>query len=232
MRIIFLLDSRALFRRKPLLMGTLILAAAVAAVLSSAPRAFAEPTVSVEPPPPDLPGVRFSAHAPRDMPLNIGVTLALRDRDKLERDNEARANPFSPLYGKAVTKEEWERYFAPRKQDVDGVVQWLKKQGFKFTGGTPRLGGLDFEATVDEAERAFQVQIMTTPEGKLYANDDRPKVPARFAGVITYVMGLSNAEAGIGPPVHYAPGGLLVPAPGADPEGSGGAPIARDSIPG
>src|SRR5271166_4107444 len=69
-------------------------------------------------------------------PLKMEVTLALRDKDGLERFIDDQQNPDSPLYHQWLTPQEFTARFGPTPQDVAAVTQWLSSEGFQVTGAS------------------------------------------------------------------------------------------------
>jgi len=78
-----------------------------------------------------------------------------------------------------------------RDKDVEVLKDWLTQQGFRVTGGATD-GFVDASGSVDAAESAFQVQIMTTPNGEGYGPLGDAKIPAEFGKLVQSIAGLST----------------------------------------
>ena len=72
------------------------------------------------------------------------------------------------------------------------MAQWLNAQGFTVTASSRANRYIRFTGTVADAARVFGVDIMAFGDGSAYSNTTDPAIPARFAGVIGAVGGLSN----------------------------------------
>jgi subtilase family serine protease len=79
--------------------------------------------------------------------------------------------------------------------DVQPLSDWLTDGGFRIIDG--ESGYLHIAGSVEDAEDAFQTQIMMTREGS-YGNLSDPKIPARFANVVRSISGLSEIFLGHG----------------------------------
>jgi hypothetical protein len=74
-------------------------------------------------------------------------------------------------------------------EDVQEWSDWLQEQGFRI--GDTGNGWMDAYGSIEDAETAFQTQIMMTQEGS-YGNLSDPNIPARFANVVQSISGLTE----------------------------------------
>src|SRR5579885_3335108 len=73
------------------------------------------------------------AHADPAMPLNMAVTLALRNEAQLDQLLNDQQNPVSPHYHQWLTPAQFTARFGPSQQDLDAVAAWIGAQGLTVT---------------------------------------------------------------------------------------------------
>lgn len=127
-----------------------------------------------------------------DRQLNMEVTFALRNRPGLDRLLKSLQDPSSPYYRHWLMRDEFDRRFAPTKERIEAVRQWLVDQSFTIRSVNQRARYIAFSGTVAQAQTAFGVSIVARSDGRLFANTADPVVPARFAGTISAIRGLDN----------------------------------------
>jgi Pro-kumamolisin, activation domain len=86
-------------------------------------------------------------------------------------------------------------------EDVQEWSDWLQEQGFRI--GDTGNGWMDAYVNIEDAETAFQTQIMMTREGS-YGNLSDPNIPARFANVVQSISGLTEGFLGTYGPARRA----------------------------
>ena len=131
-------------------------------------------------------------HANSALQLRMEVTMALRNRPALDQLIRDQQDPASPRYQQWLTPQQFIDRFGPTRSDVDAVAQWLGAQGFTVTASSRAQRYIRFTGKVSDAERVFGADIMAFGDGSVYSNATDPAIPARFAGVIGAVGGLSN----------------------------------------
>ncbi len=77
-------------------------------------------------------------YAPPSAPLEMHLTMALRNRAELTRLLADQQDPASPDYHRWLTPDEFTARFGPTDADLARVARWLKKKGFTVTLPTPR----------------------------------------------------------------------------------------------
>ena len=117
-------------------------------------------------------------------PLEMSVTLSLRNRDQLEQLIADQQNPASPEYHHFLTPDEFAARFGPT--DYDAVRDWLTSEGFKVTGINPATRAIHFTGTAGQAEQTFNVDIGSFG-GASFGNTTDPRIPARFEGLFDYL---------------------------------------------
>src|SRR6266436_729895 len=106
---------RPSIHRRCLVSGSFILAAFLTApARGQAPGAPPEKRNT----PPGLAEAIFLRHENRGQPIQVTLSLDLRDRLGAEALTAAQHDPLSPLYGRWVAPEEFQARFGPRPEDL------------------------------------------------------------------------------------------------------------------
>ena len=144
--------------------------------------------------PPNLNDIEGPGPASPTMPLKMKIYFKIRNKQLFD----GRADPDSPEYGKKMSTEEQDAVFGPLQSDNDAVSSWLASEGFQVGVVSEHpLAYMYFAGTVEQAENAFHVSIVSSPDGSSFGNTRDPLIPAKFADIILAIFGLSNL-AGIG----------------------------------
>jgi pro-kumamolisin-like protein/Big-like domain-containing protein len=100
----------------------------------------------------------------------------------------------SKNYRNFLTPEEWNKRFAPSKNDEQAVVDWAKSQGLTVTGRYPNRLLVDVEAPVSVIEPALNLKINSyqLSNKTFFSNDRDPILPAGL--IIHSVGGLNNLQ--------------------------------------
>jgi pro-kumamolisin-like protein/Big-like domain-containing protein len=100
----------------------------------------------------------------------------------------------SKNYRNFLTAEEWNKRFAPSKQDEQAIVDWAKSQGLTVTGRYPNRLLVDVEGPVSIIEPALNLKINNYElNSKMFFSNDRdPIVPVGLN--IHSVGGLNNLQ--------------------------------------
>jgi outer membrane protein assembly factor BamB len=141
---------------------------------------------------------RLSAvgHADGARVLTMAIEFMPRNGAELDALIAAQQNPKSPRFHQWLKRDAYVRRFGPSAHDFRAVVDWLKSMNFQITGGSRREGIVRFSGTVAAVEKGFKAKIMTFGDGSEFANTNEPEIPAAFAGLIGYIVGLQNLGKG------------------------------------
>ena len=131
-------------------------------------------------------------YAPHSMPLEMHLTMAIRNRAELTRLLADQQDPASPDYHRWLTADEFTARFGPTDADLARVARWLKKKGFALKSADASTREITFTGSVAQAQTGFAVKIAATRDGRNYANTTDPKVPADLAPLIESIDGLDN----------------------------------------
>ena len=126
--------------------------------------------------------------------VHFSMFLGFRNKDELKKLIEAQYRPGSAQYGKFLTPNQFRAKFAPDSDKVTLVQDTLKKLGFTLEY-TPKSGlFVQAAGTVAQVKSAFGVsQDLYSYKGNtMRANKETPHLPAKIAGIVTYVAGLDD----------------------------------------
>ena len=125
-------------------------------------------------------------------PLEMRLTMALRNPAELTRLLADQQDPASPDYHRWLTPDEFTARFGPSDADLARVARWLKKKGFTINSADASTREITFTGSVAQAQTGFAVKIAATRDGRNYANTSDPAVPADLAPLIESIDGLDN----------------------------------------
>jgi kumamolisin len=143
--------------------------------------------------PPGLAEAAFLHRESSGQPIQITLSLDLRDRLGAEALTAAQHDPLSPLYGRWITPEEFQARFGPRPEDLRAAREFLDSAGFTDIE-MPASRMISAKGTVGIAESAFGVTINTyLYRGRVvYSNDTDPVLPGGLAARVVRVGGLDS----------------------------------------
>lgn len=167
------------------------LAAAVAALLIGS-AAQAAPTLRPAAAPRDL-GVTAA-----EATQTVSIVLKLRHAEELDAFIAETVDPDSPRYHRFLTTEQFRAAFAPSREDIRRVTDFLTDNGIVVNEVYPN--GLVIKATGTAAQftQAFQAILhdYTDHNGRRFRRPEHGhKVPGHLADVILYVAGLNTQSA-------------------------------------
>jgi subtilase family serine protease len=135
--------------------------------------------------------------APPNMIIHVEIFFKLRNEDQLDELVAEQHDRTSPNYQKALQREEFKARFGPLESDFRSVESWVRAEALNIVYESYQGSAGDyiaFNAPVADVERVFGVSIVMlggSYAGK-YANTSDPQIPARFAGIISAILGLDN----------------------------------------
>jgi subtilase family serine protease len=91
-----------------------------------------------------------------------------------------------------LTPEQFANRFGPRPDLVEEMAYWLRDAGLRVLSANPADGYIRVAMTVAQAKRVFGVTIGASKDGRHYANLNDPAIPARFAPLVSSIVGLDN----------------------------------------
>ncbi len=142
-----------------------------------------------------LRGVTDLGHAPAATPVAIAITLHYRNEAQLEELVTLQGNPYSPVYRRFLSNEQFNASFAPSDSDYRRVLTALGAAGFRVTQSYPNKTVIDAVGSVASANRFFSTDIhrvFQSGQGVRLANAVPARVPAQLAPLVYSVTGLST----------------------------------------
>ncbi|KAJ9155616.1 Aorsin [Pleurostoma richardsiae] len=140
-------------------------------------------------------------HRTAVLPVRIGLTQQNLDRaDEFIYDV---SHPDSPNYGKHWSPEKIIETFAPKKESVDTVMEWLESEGIAPSRVqlSPARNWLSFNATVREAERLLKTEYHVYKHyitGHPHVACEKYHVPEHLSELIDIVTPTVHFDAHVG----------------------------------
>ena len=134
--------------------------------------------------------------------IHINVSLQSQNPAALQAFADSVNDPKSPNYGKYATPAQLGQMFGQSATTVQKVVDYLKSKGFKITLVADNRMNIMADATVSQAESAFNTTINNYHllNGSKYEREDyysfaEPlQVPPAFASAILSISGADNVS--------------------------------------
>ncbi|MGI9057962.1 MAG: protease pro-enzyme activation domain-containing protein [Ktedonobacteraceae bacterium] len=127
----------------------------------------------------------------------LNLSIGLQPRNQQELDNLLRNlyDPSSSLYHRFLTPQEFADEFGPTADQQQQVVSYLRGQGLTVTSISPNGLLIDANASVAQAQSAFQVAINNYKLGSrtFFANASAPTIPSTLSSLIASIGGLDNS---------------------------------------
>ncbi|HKA00577.1 MAG TPA: protease pro-enzyme activation domain-containing protein, partial [Candidatus Solibacter sp.] len=142
---------------------------------------------------------RDMGRAPAGLPMDrMVLTLQISPGRQAELEHliAEQHDPVSPLYQKWLTPEEFGARFAPARQDIDALTQWLQSQGFRVDSLSRGRRFIEFSGTAQQVEDAFHTEMHQYElDGKTHvANQTGVSVPEALAQLIAGPPPLNNFQ--------------------------------------
>ena len=135
-----------------------------------------------------------AAPLPGTQPLELALTLPLRNRDALATLLQALYDPTSSNYRQYLTPEQFTQRFGPTEADYEKLIGFARAHGLSVSGTHPNRLVLDLRGPVSNIEEAFQVRMRVYRHPKedrtFYSPDVEPSVDADVP--LQAISGLDN----------------------------------------
>lgn len=128
-------------------------------------------------------------------PLRVGLTLPLRNPDKLAELLRRQYTPGDPLYHHFLTPPDFTAQYGPTQADYDAVAAYARSQGLTVTATSPGRTLLSVAGSSAKIEAAFGVQMSRyrLPSGRVaFSNSAAPTLPRSVAVRLAGIAGLNN----------------------------------------
>ncbi len=128
-------------------------------------------------------------------PLNLSIGLHPRNQPELDNLLHNLYDPSSAMFHRFLTPQEFSDEFGPTVDQQQQVVSYLRGQGLTVTSISPNGLLIDANASVTQAQSAFQVVINNYKLGAntFYANASAPTIPSILSALIASIGGLDNS---------------------------------------
>ena len=128
--------------------------------------------------------------------LTLTVWLKLHNEGQLQQQLHDLYTPGSSSYHQWLSQSQFNASYSPTSQEVNAVSNFLSSHGFTMLGTADNNYYVKVSGTVDQAEKAFHVQINNySYHGKsYYSNAADPSVDDTSGGNIANVTGLDNSS--------------------------------------
>lgn len=129
-----------------------------------------------------------------DLPLQVTVALALRDKAGLDAFLQSASDPASPLFQQWLTQAEFNDRYGPTPEQAGAVAAWLSGAGFTVTDVAANRLLVQADGTAADALAAFGVAVhsVVLDGAAHYAVVDEPQLPADVAPFVVGVLGLDD----------------------------------------
>jgi kumamolisin len=141
--------------------------------------------------------VRDLGAAPRSQPVSLALTLHYRHEDELSQLLEAQADPSSPYFGRFLSNQQFNAYFAPTAGDYARIGQALERAGFTIAGTYDNRTVLDVVGPAAAADEYFRTDIHTVYQvghGLRYANAQPAIMPTDLQRDVVAVSGFDDLD--------------------------------------
>jgi len=151
----------------------------------------------------------LKGHVPKDIPtlaaiggleksqrLNLAIGLPLRNKPALIKLIAALYDPANPQYRRYLTPDQFAAMFGPTEEDYAGLIDFANVHGLSVTVRHPNRLLLDVNASVENIEKAFHVQMSLyqhpAESRTFYAPDMEPSLDTTLP--LVFIGGLNNFD--------------------------------------
>ena len=126
--------------------------------------------------------------------VRLRFVLSFQHEAELRQLVLNQASRSSPLYGKFLTRAQFNNYYAPSPAQYAALGSRLRAAGFTVTGGTSGRSLLEVTGPVAVVDRFLSTGLRrVSHRGRIaFANSLAPQVPSDIAPSVTAVLGLNN----------------------------------------
>ena len=128
--------------------------------------------------------------------LDLIFGLSLRNQEELEQRIRDIHDPSSPRYGQFLNPSQFTEAYGPSKEDVNAVVDHLRKAGYKVINSSSNRMLIRAKARVLTIEKTLGIH-MNRYQGRkrpFFAAADEPRLPPDVASRVVHIAGLQNAH--------------------------------------
>lgn len=129
-----------------------------------------------------------------ETPMDITVSLKLRNQGELERLLEDLQDPTSPVYHQYLSMGGFVSRYSPLAEDYSAVQAFLRENGFAITDTWENRITVGARGSAEAVERAFGVTMnrYVYDARAVYAAEGTPRIPDHLASSVDGVFGLDT----------------------------------------
>ncbi len=131
-------------------------------------------------------------------PISLALSLPLHHQAELQDLLHGLSDPSDPRFGQFLTPEEFAARYSPTPAEYARVIAYAQAMGLTVTGTHANRTLLEVAAPAGQINRAFGLRLLTYKsqlDGRtFFAPDAEPQIPAALGGLVSGVIGLSNAS--------------------------------------
>ena len=109
--------------------------------------------------PPAVSHLQPLAPVPGSQPMELALTLPLRNTEALDTLLQQLYDPANPTYRRFLTPEQFTQRFGPTEQDYQKVIGFARSHGLIINGIHPNRAVLDIRGPVANIEQAFRLKM-------------------------------------------------------------------------
>ena len=130
--------------------------------------------------------------------VSLALALPLRHQAELEDLLHGLSDPSDPRFGQFLTPEQFASRYSPTPEEYSRVIAYAQAMGLTVTATHANRTVLDVAAPAGQIGRAFGLRLLmykSQLDGHtFFAPDAEPQVPAALGGLVSGVIGLSDAS--------------------------------------
>src|SRR5579871_2828703 len=117
-------------------------------------------------------------------------------RTALDRLLAEQQDPASPEYRKWLTPEEYADRFGASANDIAGISNWLRAEGFTVESTARGRNWIAFSGSAAQVEAAFHTSVhQYDVDGEThFAISAEPSIPAALEGIVNSILGLDDFQ--------------------------------------
>ena len=131
-------------------------------------------------------------------PVALALALPLHHQAELQDLLRGLSDPSDPRFGQFLTPEQFAARYSPTPEEYNRVIAYAQAMGLTVTATHANRTLLEVTAPAEQINRAFGLRLLTYRSqlnGRtFFAPDAEPQVPVALNGLVSGIVGLSNAS--------------------------------------
>jgi len=128
--------------------------------------------------------------------LQLQIWFKPRNQEQLNALLAGQQDPKSPHYHRWLNPQEYASRFGVTQPEFNQVSDWLGREGFQVSGGSPADGFIKFTGSTLTISRAFGTSVLKfSPDGSRFGILNEPRIPSQYANLVGNITGLDNLHA-------------------------------------